>query len=300
MKYSIINIFITIVVLISSVIRVDLGYGLNPTCKTVNLDGYELVWQDEFDGTELDRNKWNDNQSVDKIHWGAVRRGGYWHRDMISVSDGNLHIRTKYLDEKAASEYGGDYKEGWYTGYITTRDSNPTNESDPDFFLYGYYETRCILPQGQGLWSAFWMMNEGVVNVDGSGRDGTEVDIFEGFSYEQGEKKTADCVSVNLHWDGYGESLQSYRVGSFYARNPYTEYNTYGVMWTPDEYIFYINGRECARTDKGGVSQNPECLLLSVEIAGENGEAFGYGDINLNSGDVDFIVDYVRVYQLAG
>ncbi len=300
MSQSIINKLITIIVLISSLLRIDLGFGLNPTAKTVNLDGYQLVWQDEFEGTELDRSKWNDSQNVDTIHWGAVRKGGYWHKDMVSVSDGNLHIRTEYLDKETASRYGGDYKEGWYSGYVTTYQSEPQDEANPDTFLYGYFETRCILPKGQGLWSAFWMMNEGVYNVDGSGKDGTEIDIFESFNYEKGSLKTADCVSVNLHWDGYEQAHQSYHVGSFYAENPYTQYNTYGVKWTPDEYIFYINGHECARTAKGGVSQNPECLILSVEVAGENGEASGKGDITLNSGDVDFIVDYVRVYQQVG
>ena len=299
MWIKIANVFISVVMIVSSILRVDLGYGMKPKWKTVDLEGYKLVWQDEFDGDELDRSKWNDNQNVNTLHWGAVRKGGYWHRDMISVSDGNLHIRTRYLNDEEAAIYGGDYKAGWYTGYVTTYESNPSDETNPDTFLYGYYETRCILPSGEGLWSAFWMMNEGVYNTDNDGRDGTEIDVFEGFGYPDGNKKTADCVSVNLHWNGYNEEHQHYNVGKFYADNPYTEYNTYGVKWTPEEYIFYINGHECARTSKGGVSENPECLLLSVEIAGENGIASGKGDINKNTGDVDFIVDYVRVYQLA-
>lgn len=298
MLVKIANIFITIIVLLSSLFRVDLGYGLNPMRKEVNLEGYELVWQDEFDGDSLDYNKWNDNQSVNTLHWGASRKGGYWHKDLISVSDGNLHIRTKYLNEEEAAKYGGDYKAGWYSGYVTTYESNSSDELNPDMFLYGYFETRCILPAGEGLWSAFWMMNPEVYNTDNDGRDGTEIDIFEGFGYPDGKLKTADCVSVNLHWNGYGEDHQHYRVGKFYAHNPYTEYNTYGVKWTPDEYIFYINGHECARTSKGGVSQNPECLLLSVEVSGQNGIASGKGDITKNTGDVDFIVDYVHVYQL--
>ncbi|MDD6146252.1 MAG: glycoside hydrolase family 16 protein [Oscillospiraceae bacterium] len=294
---KIINLFISVVVLISSLFRVDLGYGMNPTKKTVDLEGYELVWSDDFEGTELDRSKWNDNQNVDTLHWGAVRNGGYWHKDLISVSDGNLHIRTKYLDEETAAKYGGDYKAGWYTGCVTTYQSNPADESNPDAFLYGYFETRCILPAGEGLWSAFWMMNSGVYQVDGSGKDGTEIDVFESFGYPEGERMTKDCVSVNLHWDGYEEAHQSHHVGRYYAENPYTQYNTYGVKWTPEEYIFYINGHECGRSSKGGVAQNPEYLILSVEIAGQNGEAFGRGDITKNTGDVDFIVDYVRVYQ---
>lgn len=295
---KILNFFISIVVLISTLIGYDLGYGRNPQKTEVNLDGYELVWSDEFKGDSLDKNKWNDNQNVDSLHWGAVRHGGYWHKDMISVSDDNLHIKIRYLDENAVSSYSKDYKAGWYTGYVTTHLSNPEDETNPDSFLYGYFETRCILPKGEGFWSAFWMMNKGVYNTENEGVDGTEIDVFESFKYRDGEKKTANLIESNLHWNGYDEAHQHYRVGNFYANNPYEEYNTYGVMWTPDEYIFYINGHETARTDKGGVSKNPECLLLSVEISGNDGIAGGLGDINNNSEDAEFLIDYVRVYQL--
>ncbi len=292
------NFLITILVVISSIFRIDLGYGMNPKNKEVDLSKYELVWSDEFDGNELDHNKWNDNQNVNTLHWGAVRNGGYWHKDMIAVEDGALHIKTRYVDEEQAAKYGGDYKAGWYSGYVTTLDSNKDDSTNPDTFLYGYFECRCILPAGEGLWSAFWMMNGQVYDVNGNGIDGTEIDVFESFGYPDGEKKTADLISTNLHWDGYGEDHQHYSVGRFYANNPYEEYNTYGVEWTPDEYIFYINGHETARTSKGGVSQNPENLLLSVEVAGSNGvPSLSKGDITRNADNVDFIVDYVRVYQ---
>lgn len=293
---QIVNFFITIIVAISTLIGYDLGYGMNPKKNTVDLKGYELVFEDEFEGSSLDRSKWNDAQSVDTLHWGAVRNGGYWHKDMISVENGALHIRTKYVDEQQAAAYGGDYRAGWYSAYVTTLDSNPSDTSNPDSFLYGYFETRCILPDGQGLWSAFWMMNHGVYEVNGSGEDGTEIDVFESL---RGEKtnKLRDTVGINLHWDGYNEAHQHENVGYFYANNPYKEYNTYGVKWTEKEYIFYINGHECARSAAGGVSKNPECLLLSVEVAGKDGVASGKGDITKNTGDVDFIVDYVRVYQ---
>ncbi len=291
------NIFISLIVTISTVLGVDIGYGRNPKKRTIDLSGYKQVWSDEFDGDSLNTDKWNDNQNVDTIHWGAVRKGGFWHRDLISVRDGALHIGVRYVDEKQAAEYGGDYKAGWYTGYVTTYNSNPDNKSEPDTFLRGYYETRCILPEGEGLWSAFWFMNKGVYNADSSGKDGTEIDVFESLNYRRDGKKTSDLVSINLHWDGYDEDHKHFHVGDFYPENPYKEFNTYGVEWTEDEYIFYINGHECARTDKGGVSENPECMLLSVEIAGDNGIASGRGDINLNTGNREFIVDYVRVYQ---
>ena len=48
MSVSILNKIIAVIVLISSLLRIYLGFGLNPTKKTVDLAGYELVWQDDL------------------------------------------------------------------------------------------------------------------------------------------------------------------------------------------------------------------------------------------------------------
>ena len=134
----------------------------------------------------------------------------------------------------------------------------------------------------------------------GNGRDGTEIDIFESDRYE---KILNHSVTSNLHFDGYNEAHQKMGAKAFSTgNNPYEEYNTYGLEWNENEYIFYINGVETGRLSTGGVSQNPEYLILSCEIAGENGVANadrnGTGKINMKPGDTaEFIVDYVRVYQ---
>ena len=165
---------------------------------------------------------------------------------------------------------------------------------------------RCILPAAYGLWSAFWMMNEGVFNVDGSGEDGTEVDVFESMYYKDHWWGAGDAVVTGIHYDGYDSAThKGDSIGKFFIENdPYSEYNTYGVEWTPDEYIFYINGKETGRLSTGGVSDNPEYLLLSVEVAGHDGIAdadrHGTGKITKTPQEnwpVEFKVDYVRVYQ---
>ncbi len=258
---------------------------------------FELVWSDEFDGVTLDTTKWDDNQSVDTLHWGPIRKGGYWHKDMIDVRDGNLVISTEYKSEPLEGDTFGSsdsYGAGYYTGMIATAGKAE--------FKYGYFECRAILPKSTGMWSAFWMMNEGVYNVDGSGQDGTEVDIFESMNYLHDFWGYGDSVVSGIHFDGYDGAHQGDSIGDWFAENPYEEYNTYGVEWNENEYIFYINGVETGRLSTGGVSQNPEYLILSCEVAGENGVAYadrhGTGEISLKEGDVaEFIVDYVRVYQ---
>ena len=60
---------------------------------------WKLVWSDEFEGTELDRSKWVTEW------WVTERKGGYWHEDMVSVKDGNLIIRSEYLEEPLPNYY---------------------------------------------------------------------------------------------------------------------------------------------------------------------------------------------------
>lgn len=293
---KIISCIVSLIVSVFTFFGIESDLGRNPLKTTVDMSKFSEVWSDEFDGDKIDTSKWNISQSVDSVHWGAVRKGGYWHKDMLSVRDGELIISADY---KKDVTYGGDYKDGYYSAYVTTNDSNPSNESEPDSFLYGYFETRCKLPSAQGLWPAFWMMNKGVYNVDGSGVDGTEIDIFEGFYFKDVKRFKGNKVSMNLHYDGYNDAHKYIHVGKFVAPNDlYNDYNTFGLEWNENEYIFYINGRECTRSTGGGVSKNPEFLILSIEVAGENGIPHGNGDITKTPAwPAEFAVDYVRVYQ---
>ena len=81
----------------------------------------------------------------------------------------------------------------------------------------------------------------------------------------------------------------------WFCNNPYEQFNTYGLEWNEKEYIFYINGVETGRLSTGGVSQNPEYLILSVEMRGEDGIPSQRD--NAPADGAEFIVDYVRVFD---
>ena len=68
-------------------------------------------------------------------------------------------------------------------------------------------------------------------------------------------------------------------------------FHTFGLWWKPDEYIFYVEGKETWRSKAGGVCQVPEYMLLSDEIGTWAGRS-------LRRSCGQFLVDYVRVYDL--
>lgn len=244
---------------------------------------YTLVFEDNFDGNALNGFFWAETPGE------YIRKGGFWSMNQVSVSDGNLHIRTEYKEN-------GEYGSGWYTGAITTDDRFEQTG--------GYFECRCILPKGEGLWSAFWLTNSNVGKyTTGNAKKGAEIDVFESPYWHLGEGKR-NKVTSNIHYNGYSLQTRYKNVAITDIDNdPYENFNTYGLKWTEDEYIYYINGYEVGRSAYGGVSQENEFLRLSCEIEGADARpTVGWsGNIENNKEKkdftADFVVDYVRVYQ---
>ena len=273
---------LSVIITLISMFAVELNQPTIPDpTKKVDLSQFRMTFEDDFDG-ELDRSVWSGHYTYGDAS--SIRKGSYWNNNMAYTEDGKLIIPLRYLPDGM-----GGTGAGWYTAGLDTDSDAPNGFSQK----FGYFECRCILPKGADIWSAFWMFNDSVVNVDGSGRDGTEVDIFESFSYGD---LLSNVVQCNLHWDGYGEAHQTgghckaYVIGN----NPYEEFNTYGLEWNENEYIFYVNGKEFYRTDEGGVCQNPLYLILSVEVKGDNAVS---SERDENAAPADLIVDYVRAYQ---
>ena len=219
---------------------------------------FKLAWHDEFNGKKLDRTKW-------RIRKAGPRKGGYWMDETITLDGkGNLVIKTIKKDGKFAG------------GCITTAGKYMRK--------YGYYVARCKLQSQPGHWSAFWLNSPGVGKVGNGGRDGAEIDIM--------EKPWRDArVQHTLHWDGYGKD---HKAKGFISKVPgvMKGFHTFSLLWTPDEYVFYVDGKETWRTKAGGVSQAPSYILLSEEV-GKWG-----GDITKAKLPDRFTCDYVRVYDI--
>jgi len=220
---------------------------------------WKLAWHDEFDGDQLDASKWEAPDNP--------RRAGFWSPKAVSLDGkGSLVIRT--------------FKEGdkYYDACVRTRGKFE--------HAFGYYVARIRLQKSAGHWSAFWMYSQAQGRVGHGGMDGTEVDIM--------EKPWLDGrVQHTLHWDGYGKDHKS---EGHVSKNPgvMEGWHTFALLWTPDEYVFFVDGKETWRTSAGGVCQVPLYLKLSDEL-----EFGGWaGDVRAAKLPDEFLTDYVRVYDL--
>ena len=229
--------------------------------QTPNGEKWELVWSDEFDGAQLDRSMWHTPV--------GVRRDGYWaEEDSYLDGEGNLVIRTRESDGK------------FYSGAVRTYGSFEHR--------FGYWVCRCMFHTEVGHWPAFWLFSiPGVTTVGDEGRDGTEIDIMEKPWPDE------DRVNMALHWDGYGDEHKS-SGKQFVIPGLSWGWHTFGLYWTPEEYVFYVDGVETWRTNAGGVSQVPAYVKLTDEVGD------WAGDIHEARLPDYFLVDYVRVYDYEG
>ncbi len=236
----------------------------------ITVDGYQcqLAFCDEFNGDRLNEALWNYCPA-----WERQDLGNVWDHKQVSVSDGKLCLNMNYVD--------GVYKSG------AIRTINTYKQQ------YGYFEIRCQLNQVPGFWCAFWLYSTGVSNANGSGEDGTEIDIFESAYYGQ------DKVGHAIHYDddswSGGHSIYS-KSTTTYSEDIYQGYHTFSLLWTPDKYVFYVDGEEAWTLTEddipGGICQVPLYLKVTVETGSWTGLP------SQEDMPAPFLVDYVRTYTL--
>ena len=242
--------------------------------------GWNLAWNDEFEGSTMDTAKWR--------HWlPGARRDAVNSPSAVAVADGALTIST-YTS-------GGTH----YTGMISTQDTYP--------YTYGYIEARIDYDSSPGMWSAFWMQSPTMGNPIGSpNAAGTEIDICEHRSINGSGSNIDGLVVGNIHWDGYGTA---HRSTGYTSPNLGlgTGYHIYGMEWTPTQQKFYIDGvlRWTINNNAANspVSQRSEFIILSSEVDDTSTTwagsipAAGYGTLATTTTKMK--VDYVRVYRRA-
>lgn len=275
--------------------NIELGSPDNP-----ELVGYNLVFNDEFEGTSLDASVWNYETGYylndDPGTWGWGNNELQWYSDSernTFVEDGKLNLRA--LEEAKSFPQDPSRYAQYSSGKVTTKDKFS--------FSYGRIDFRAKLPKGNGLWPALWMMP----NDDsyGTWASSGEIDVMEARGRLPGASSGA------LHYGGTWPA-NTYTGGDYSFPDGQTidsDFHVYSVVWEEDNIKWYVNGECFLRVTSDqwystSAPNNPLApfdkefyIIMNLAVGGwfDGGITPGPGDI-----PATMQVDYVRVYKAEG
>ena len=248
----------------------------------LNLDGYSLVWEDNFDGSSLNRNDWN--VELHEPGWVNEELQEYVDSEKnIFIENGNLVIRPV----KSSGMNGKSY---YTSGRISTQ-----NKKD---FTYGVFEARLKVPEGKGFLPAFWLMATDE-NIYGQWPRCGEIDIME---VHGSDTKT---TYATIH---YGNPHRQSQATKTLDNGTFADgFHTYAVKWEPGEISWYVDGflihseNEWYSITEGqgeitypAPFDQPFYIILNLAVGGS---WVGYPDRTTDFKNARYEVDYVKVWQ---
>jgi beta-glucanase (GH16 family) len=235
---------------------------------------YQLVWQDEFDGAQ-----------IDSASWGFQTGGGGWGNNELeyytdrpenaSVSNGNLVITARKEDYNGRS---------YTSARMVTKDKRS--------FQYGRFDIRAKLPKGQGIWPAIWMLGQ---NIDQVGWPACgEIDIMELLGH------APDTVYGTLHW-GPGETQHRSKGNRFALANGSfsDDFHLYSTIWEPDSLQILVDDHPYFSITRDQFAANeypfdkPQFFLFNIAVGGD----WPRSPDSTTVFPQQMLVDYIRVFQ---
>ncbi len=183
--------------------------------------GWSLVWADEFNGGAVNPDHWT-------YDLGA---GGWGNNELQSYAAAHATVQDGELRITARKNADGSYS----SARLKTQGRLA--------WTYGKFAARLRLPQGQGIWPAFWMLGTNITTV-GWPKCG-EIDIMEMIG---GGENRDDSAYGTIHWDANGHaSVGSSRIELVDPEIFHDNYHVFEVEWTPTSIAWKIDGVETAR-----------------------------------------------------
>lgn len=202
--------------------------------------------------------------------------------------DDVLNNTEKCHYDGAGGGEAGDYD--WrLNGHIGTQSTQT--------FKYGYAAARVKFQPRRGQHASFWLQPAAPEASEGSAQQtGAEIDIIEWFGKGH---PSGGLTSFIYHYPDDGKpGITPKKVGGFiknagrFGSDWEKKYHVFSVEWTPQRYVFRIDGKETFRTSQG-VSGQAQFLILSI-LSSDYELGFLGGEGNLPQ---KMSVDWVRYWQ---
>ena len=238
-------------------------------------EGYNLTWSDEFNGAALDLSVWTfeiGNGCPDLCGWGNNELQ-YYTMENVSLGDSTLTIT-------ASNELLNGFN------YTSSRLKTQNKKT----FKYGRIDVRALLPQGQGIWPAIWMLGNNIETVGWPSCG--EIDIMELIGGQGRDNE----VHGTLHWNNNGRQFKGkgYKLDSGIFANSYHVFSIIwdetSIKWLVDDYEFNeIN----ITPDHMSEFHEEFFLLLNIAVGGNWP---GNPDVTTVFDQI-MKIDYIRVFK---
>ena len=231
----------------------------------------DLIWQDEFNGSEVDLSSWSFELGNGTWGWGNNELQ-FYKKENTSIIDGHLVI-------EARKEISGPQ----YT-------SSRMITKDKFDFQFGRVDIRAALPTGQGIWPALWMLgaNFSTIGWPACG----EIDIMEIVGHEPNK-----CHGT-AHWqDGGGNHAQN--GGSLDGSSSlHDQFHVYSIIWSDGQIRWLLDDVQyhVLNTSNGDLSEFNAGNFFFIFNVAVGGNWPGSPDANTQFPQ-QMIVDYIRVFQ---
>lgn len=216
-------------------------------------EGYKLAWSDEFEGSSLSPDwMFRDVQA-------GNRACSPPSPSQTTVRDGYAQLQV-VRDPAKVPNVTKACPDGQYLNAMIGTDATRS-------FLYGIFAARIKFPAVQGAHGSFWTQPIPKAGADPSdpANSGVEIDVSEYFGKGFDQSSLTSFVHFRppggkpVRLGGYVKNMQQV----FGNGLPSDDYHVYSVEWTPEQYVFRIDGIETFRTSRT-ISKVPEYFILSL------------------------------------
>jgi hypothetical protein len=222
---------------------------------------------DEFNGSELDRDKW-------------VPRHPYWSGRNSTHTESNVSVGEGHLRLVSTLRPGATAVTAKTVTAACVASSTPRCH-------YGYYEAR-IRCSDLSMTSAFWFQGKY-----------SEIDVIEniGRPTEPNSAWMTDTMTMNTHYFKEGWKKDRKTPVNWKMPGPVTDVHVYGVWWKDrDSAWFYHNGTKVAEVEFGGPFAEKQYLFFDTEVFTWHG--WPTRESLLDPARNTMFVDWVRAWQL--
>ena len=232
---------------------------------------WELVWEENFNGKDLDATVWS-----------RITRGESDWQNTQSLDPRCLELRNGHLVLRGIVNDNVNDTAKYITGGVWTRDKKP--------LLPGRIEVRARLHKAKGAWPAIWIM--GFNRKKYPWPKGGEIDIM--------ERLNGDSIAYQSVHSAWTQEVKAKRIRQYNVERAAIDpdgWNVYGVDIEPDSLVFRVNGKSTFtyyRVDSLASKGQypffcPQYLILDMQLGGR-----WVGKVNSADLPVEMEIDWVR------